>query len=218
MSTFFWSLWIALNNIHFGYFITEISLLWNYTPWIYTSFFAGQHATIRHHYNIWANLTNQIFAAVVALLVGHYVKIGRRRMLLIANVIVIISSWVMMVDNFIILMIGRWLRGVCSGIVSVTVPLFINEICTQNHKNIQLALIELFITVGSFAVYFISIFLPEINIPPNESKTEEFWASVQDKFIPWRIVFILPVIPALAIILLLLFKFKNDTFVIFGIK
>ena len=49
-------------------------------------------------------------------------------MLIIANILVIISSSIMMVQHIAAIWTGRVLRGVVSGIVSVTVPVFINEV------------------------------------------------------------------------------------------
>ena len=68
-------------------------------------------------------------------------------MLIIANIIVIISSLIMMIQHLAAIWTGRILRGVVSGIVTVTVPVFINEIAVRRYKTMQLGLINFFIVV-----------------------------------------------------------------------
>ena len=87
-------------------------------------------------------------------------------MLIIANILVIISSSIMMIQHLAAIWIGRILRGVISGIVSVTVPVFINEIAIKKYKTIQLGLINFFIAIGITSAYLFGLTVPEFK--PNK--------------------------------------------------
>ena len=85
-------------------------------------------------------------------------------MLIITNVLVIISSLIMMIQHLAAIWIGRILRGVISGIVSVTVLVFINEIAIKKYKTIQLGLINFFVAIGIFSAYMFRLTVPEFDI------------------------------------------------------
>ena len=92
-------------------------------------------------------------------------------MLIIANIIVIISSLIMMIQHLAAIWTGRVLRGVVSGIVTVTVPVFINEIAVRRYKTMQLGLINFFIVSGFFLAYALRLTVPDID-PSERSQSE----------------------------------------------
>ena len=69
-----------------------------------------------------------------------------------------------MIQHLAAIWIGRILRGVISGIVSVTVPVFINEIAIKKYKTIQLGLINFFVAIGIFSAYMLRLTVPKFDI------------------------------------------------------
>ena len=134
----------------------------------------------------------------------------RRIHLIWANLLVIISSCLMTIDNVYVLLLCRVLRGVITGTVSVILPLFMNQIIRSNLKAPLLGLIHVFMTFGSLNVYIIAINIPYIT-NTYEHSSEDYWAIVENKHIAWRELFLLPIFPALLILILLVFVFKSDS-------
>ena len=124
--------------------------------------------------------------------------------------LVIISSCLMTIDNVYILLVCRVLRGVITGTVSMILPLFMNEIINSNLKAPLLGLLHVFMTFGSLCVYIIAVNSPIIT-DTNEEPLENYCSSVENEHIPWRELFLLPIVPALLILFLLIFVFKSDS-------
>ena len=116
----------------------------------------------------------------------------------------------MMIDNVYILLACRVLRGIISGVVSMIPPLFMNEIISSNLKGPLLGLLHLFLIFGSLSVYIIAINFPII-MNTNEKSLDTYWAGVKNEYIPWRELFLIPIIPALIALFLLIFVFKSDS-------
>ena len=116
----------------------------------------------------------------------------------------------MMVDNVYVLIFCRILRGIITGGISVIVPLFTNEILNCNIKASLLGLMHIIMAFGSLNVYIISINTP-IVINTDEESEEAYCNSVESKYIPWRELFLLPIVPALLQLFLLIFVFKKDS-------
>ena len=91
-------------------------------------------------------------------------------MLIIANILVIISSSIMMIQHLAALWTGRVLRGIITGIVSVTVPVFINEIAIKKFKTMQLGLLTFFIMLGFFFVCIFKLTIPNSDLGDNDIK------------------------------------------------
>ena len=92
-------------------------------------------------------------------------------MLIIANLLVILSSLIMMIQHLAAIWTGRILRGVVSGIVTVTVPVLINEIAIKRYKTIQLGLINFFIMSGYFLAHIFRLTVPDIDLD-NKTQSE----------------------------------------------
>ena len=116
----------------------------------------------------------------------------------------------MMVENVYVLIFCRILRGIIAGGICVIVPLFNNEILTSSIKAPLLGLMHIIMAFGSLNVYIISINTPIVTNTKEESE-KIYCNSVEDKYIPWRELFLLPIIPALLQLFLLIFVFKQDS-------
>ena len=78
-----------------------------------------------------------------------------------------------MIQHLAAIWIGRILRGVISGIVSVTVPVFINEVAIKKYKTIQLGLINFFIAIGITSAYLLGLTIPEFE-PKKLDESENY--------------------------------------------
>ena len=113
-----------------------------------------------------------------------------------------------MIQHLAAIWIGRILRGVVSGIVTVTVPVFINEIAIKRYKTIQLGLINFFIMSGYFLAHIFRLTVPDIDL---DNKTQsEIWDEVKYKYIGWRLIFSMPIILAVLLLVLFIFVFNED--------
>ena len=137
---------------------------------------------------------DSLAAAISSLLSGYFVKHGRRKMLIAANVIVIISSLVLMTKSYIVLIVGRILRGVAIGMINVSAPLFINEIARTKTKAQEIALFQFFMVLGMLYAYIMALFMPKGDF---KRPYDEYCNHVKDKYIPWRIIFMQPTVIAL---------------------
>lgn len=200
MNSVSWSIWISLSNFNFGYFLNEVSVLWYVNPCIYNWEEKDQSN------NIWATQMNACFAIIFSVITGYLINFGRRRMLLISNAIVVISSWILMIDSLPALIIGRILRGVVTGIVWVTVPVFINEISIKEYRAAQIGLTQQLITVGVLTALSISFLIPV----DATSDSEDFCDDIEGDYVPWRLVFAIPIIPAVIQTILLWFVYRKD--------
>lgn len=98
--------------------------------------------------------------------------------------------------NFYTLIAGRIIQGLCVGLYSALVPLFVNEISPMEVAGRLGALNQLLIVSGIVITNLIALFVPSTG-------TEIIgW---------WRIIFGIPILIALLQIVLLLFVYKNET-------
>ena len=134
----------------------------------------------------------------------------RRMHLIWINILIIISSCLMTIQNYYVLIFCRIMRGVASGAISVVVPVFMNEITNSHLKGPVLSFIHIFMTFGSLNVYIFAINTPLILNTKVES-IEDYCATVKNEHIAWRELFLLPIIPALVQLFLLLFVFTKDS-------
>lgn len=66
-------------------------------------------------------------SAFGAIFSGPVAKIGRMNSILLTNLVAVIGSGLVLIQNEICLLIGRFIYGLACGSFSVFVPLYINE-------------------------------------------------------------------------------------------
>ena len=139
--------------------------------------------------------------ATISSLWGSFIvkRLGRRGMLMLANILAIIACVTISFQTFICLIIGRILFGVMMGFFFYLCPLFTRESVPPYCGGFYGSFHQLMIVTGIGIAYALSLFLP------NE---EELHAGVQAC---WRQIFWVPAIVSLLQIFLFLVFFKNDT-------
>ena len=202
---------ISLAFLNIGYFYNEWTILWDHYPWIYSD---GGRVEVdlskKDDMALAVTLINTCVASVTCLVVGTFSHYNRRNYLIAANLIAIASSAIMMIKSYPWLVIGRILRGIVTGIVSVIVPLLLNEIMNPIQKISGLAFMQIWLTFGPVFVYTVALLTPQVIVPNEDEPNVDFWFSVREKHVPWRILFAIPIVPSLVQLLLLLFVVKSD--------
>ena len=206
-----WSVWIALGNINYGYTLTEILILWKFTPWIYDKGYIHKiDRKDRHDFNVLADKLTFFIAGFVAIITSYFLHYGRRKVLILANLIITFSSWILMIRSFLFLIIGRWLRGIGIGMLILTIPIFIKEISPHSIRGPLLGLTQFMVTFGIFLSYLLSFILPDFKTPSPDSELL-YWYSLFDKVFLWQLIFLFPILPSITQIVLLLVVYKDDS-------
>lgn len=119
--------------------------------------------------------------------------------MLLVGVIQLIGTGLILIATFPTLIIGRILQGICVGIYTSLVPVFINEISP----------LELTGTFGTFSSSFIALGIIVTNILAIfVNDWDENFKVISEI---WRLVFGFPLITGTLQMVLLLFVFKDET-------
>jgi MFS family permease len=112
-----------------------------------------------------------------------------------------VGTSIILFPTFFTLIIGRSIQGICVGLYSAIVPLFINE-----YAPLEIAgRLGAIIVSGIVLTNVIALFVTNRVVPENPIISDfPIWSS-------WRIIFGLPLVIAVVQILLLLLVFKNET-------
>jgi MFS family permease len=116
-----------------------------------------------------------------------------------------VGTSIILFPTFFTLIIGRSIQGICVGLYSAIVPLFINEYAPLEIAGRLGAINQLMIVSGIVLTNVIALFVTNRVVPENPIISDfPIWSS-------WRIIFGLPLVIAVVQILLLLLVFKNET-------
>lgn len=131
----------------------------------------------------WSQLVSiSLFGCIFGIPISGFFadKISRRFLLKVVAVGFIFGTILCVLTNdFILLLIGRFLIGVCIGIASYVSPLFIAEIASPNKRGSLVLINGLTITFGQAIAYLIGYFLHDYSTNS------------------WRLLFAMGVLPAL---------------------
>ncbi|XP_076362234.1 facilitated trehalose transporter Tret1-2 homolog [Tachypleus tridentatus] len=86
--------------------------------------------------------------------------LGRKKTLILMN-IPFILGWLLVVfaNGVSMLYVGRLLTGICTGLVSVTAPMYIVEISTPNIRGLLGTSFQVFVTIGILAEMTLGVYL-----------------------------------------------------------
>ena len=122
--------------------------------------------------------------------------IGRRKSMIIYDVLALLGLSIQMIANTYSLIVGRFLAGMGNGGFMVIVPLYIKEFTPAKYKGIGSAAFNI-----SFQLGLVTSFALGLNISPID-KPDLVW---------WRIMFALPSIVLITNLICLLTVFNKDT-------
>ena len=140
---------------------------------------------------------------------GRKLRYSCRRMIILGNIITILSWWILWIPYIIAWVVGRILRGVVIGMMSVVVPYFINEVASKSMKLQWLGLIQQGIVMGSFFAYWMRLLIPVIIIP-EDGDDRDYWHSIKGKELNWQYLFLFPIFPSIIQLFFICFVFKYD--------
>lgn len=207
-----WAVNISIGFFFIGYSYNEASPLWEYYPCIFTeSGINGVTPKQNDDKVLLAILVHTCIAAVTWIVIGTFSSFNRRRYMILLDILVILSSLLMIIPNFPVFILGRAIRGIITGISSVIVPLFMNEVLSPIEKISTLAFTQIFVAFGALWVYVFAILTPSISIP-DEDSAEDYCYSIDGKYIPWRLQFTFPILFAMFQLFWFLFIFRTDSF------
>ncbi|KAK8971060.1 Inositol transporter 1 [Platanthera guangdongensis] len=116
-----------------------------------------------------------LVGAIIGALVGGWINDtwGRKRATLIADAFFIIGSLVMCAapDAFV-LIIGRFLIGLCVGVASVTSPVYIAEVSPSEIRGGLVSTNVLMITGGQFLSYLVNLAFTELCCTPTTNRRQ----------------------------------------------
>ena len=118
------------------------------------------------------NTVSVLGAGVGAIMGGKFVQKGRRRTLIIFNVIVIFSCVPMCILNFYCLMFGKLLFGFAAGVLSVAAPKMLDEtVPIYKLKTFGLCS-NMYLNLGITIAMIMGLWLPNDDNPDAMKKTK----------------------------------------------
>ena len=121
---------------------------------------------------------------------------------MLANVILIIGVSITLINNFILLCIGRFIYGVSVGAFSVFCPKYIAETAPVEIKGPAGALTQVCITFGILVAFTVGLGIGDVDEQEEDSFAIQYY---------WYILFSLPLVFALIQIILFIAVFPYDT-------
>jgi len=100
-------------------------------------------------------------SALGALFGGPMMSIGRRKCILLTNILVIAGSLLCLLSNFYVFLFGRVLFGASAGLFSLFCPKYLAETAPTEYKGPIGGLSQLCITFGILVPFSIGIFFPD---------------------------------------------------------
>jgi MFS family permease len=139
-------------------------------------------------YNTFINFAAQLGLAVGCTLGGVIINMGRRKTILIFNLVSAISVVLSLVLSIPAILIGKLVFGVCAGILNTACPKYIDETVPIDLIGFYGTSTNIFVCLGIGAAQFIGSGLPD------ETDTK---AMEEDEF--WRVVYGVPLVSCLVL-------------------
>lgn len=110
-----------------------------------------------------ALVSSLLIGALLAAIIGGYLidHQGRRRSILLSNVLILTGSLVLLISSYSTLVLGRIIVGFAMCISSMSCCIFVSEIVAPNCRGFLVTLYETGITVGILAAYAMNYILSE---------------------------------------------------------
>ena len=96
-----------------------------------------------------------------SLLGGQLIKYGRRKIIIIFNIIAMIATSMCMILDIYSIMLGRCLFGICCGTFMVAVPKYIDETCPKSELSLFGTMTNMMLSVGVTLSIILGFVLPE---------------------------------------------------------
>ena len=191
--------WVAVVNATLGmflmgYMLSVINILQGYLTFVV---FNWDTATATQNTSF-LNSVATIGAGMGAFLGGNIAKsLGRRRSMILTDLISIVAVLMTLFANVPIMILGRLVAGLSVGLHSSLVPLYVQEIAPREIKGVAGSFIQLQCCIGSLVAYAFGFLLPTVSAEVQVEETSS-----------WRLILGFPIVISL-IRLFVLFNIVN---------
>jgi len=141
-------------------------------------------------------------AAIGALFSGQIAFLGRWNCILITNAVLCFGVCLTLIDDFVVLCIGRFIYGVSVGGFSVFCPKYISETSPIEVKGPAGSLTQVCITFGILIAFTVGIGIGDVDDDSVDSFEIQYY---------WYIIFAIPLVISFFQVILLLCAFPYDT-------
>lgn len=138
-----------------------------------------------------------IFGAVISCSISR--RFGRRKMLMLSDIIGIIGCYISIIPTNYTFGIGRFITGFVAGSFAAVCPIYLNEIAPTDISGRVGILVQYNITLGIAVAYAMALPLPTGDY---NSDSMNYW---------WMFVFALPSVFMLIQLLVLFYVYRRDT-------
>lgn len=136
---------------------------------------------------------------------GSLLKHGKRRIILLMNLLLIISVGVCMIPNLYVVVVGRFFWGISFGVFSVACPKFNTEITPIEYRGPFGATLQLMCTIGIMIPSLMALAIPS-PIKPEDEVNKKFLVTQY-----YRVIYAVPILVGVLHTLMLLTCFKTET-------
>lgn len=155
-----------------------------------------------HYGTILPSVTN-LGAMIACLGAGPLLGYGRWNCIIFTNVLVLLSSAVCMINNSVVILIGRFIYGMASGAYCVFCPKFVSEMAPPEYRGPFGSLNQFMCTLGIFVIAVLGV---PIKDDVTEYSKDSFMVSNY-----WRVCWGIPIFISVIQIILMLTVYKYDT-------
>lgn len=185
----------TLGMFQFGYILTILNTLMIYFQKDVYHFDDAE----KDKYSSLLNSAVTIGAGIGALVAGPIAKkLGRRMSMIFIDLIVLVASFLTLITNVNVFIVGRIIGGFCVGFNSTLVPLYMNEITPLSIKGIAGTFNQIQICLGSFLAVLFGFGLPDSDFSGFRGQ----W---------WRVMLGFPILIGTIRLILVFLVFTNDT-------
>ena len=143
-------------------------------------------------------------AMIGAMVGGLLASIGRRKSIIILDIIILLGVWLSLIKHLAPIMLGRLIFGFGVGSLSVIGPKFINELCPIKYVGPVGSINQIQAVSGLVTAYLLSMPLPYSDEP--SFLTTDYW----------RFIYFFPTIPLFfqLFMLVVVFRWESPAFYI----
>ena len=124
-------------------------------------------------------------AMIGALFSGNFTKFGKKRMIQILNVLLLCAVGICMVNNIIVIAVGRFFWGICAGSYTVMCPKYLNEYLPIELKGSFGGINQLMCTVGIMLPSLLSLAIPADPIEALKENPDDWLVTGY-----WRVIWL----------------------------
>ena len=119
---------------------------------------------------------------------GRLIALGRHRVLILAAIIGIIGVGITLILDIKIILTGRVLYGISTGLIAVAMPRYMDEVLPPTMMGLYGGLYCFSFAIATIIAYLLALGLPDDKNPDGSDNIE---GLTNDHF--WRVIFGLPI-------------------------